>query len=110
MPLTDGERARLRAMWLRLCDAAETLDPAAMRDVSADVLGLKSPLDDKAAAFTLFSFSRLAFAYVRGGAGYRLKAGGALRALAELAREILYLPHPGEPAAAAPPRLPYIDG
>lgn len=108
MPLTDGERARLRAMWLRLCDAVTTLDPEAMRGVSGDVLGMASPLDGKAEAFTLFAFGRLAFAYVRGGAAYRLQAGEALRTLGELARQVLYVPHPG-----VPPPLPYradLDG
>ena len=105
MTLTEHERVRLRAMWRRLAMAAGGLDAEAMRGVSGDVLGLASPIDGKAESFTLFAFGRLAFAYVRGGAGYRTQAGPALSALAELAGAVLDASDPG--AAPRAPQLPF---
>lgn len=106
MTLAAHERIRLRGLWLRLAAATTTLDPEAMRAVSSDVLGLQSPLDGKAEAFTLFAFGRLAFAYVRGGAAYRLKAGEALRTLGQLAEALLY-DAAQPPTSPPPPMLPF---
>lgn len=111
MTLTATERARLRALWRQLAQAARSLDAGAVKAVSSDLLGLASPLDDKSEAFVLFAFGRLAFAYGRAAAGLRTQMAPALAALAELAGDLLDATDPA--AARAAPTLPFradLDG
>lgn len=106
MPLTETERARLRVQWRRLTVAAAQLDIEGMRAVTQDAPRVASPLDEKASAFTLFALSYLGFAYVRGGAGYRLQAGPLLKAAAALVGDLLDASDPA-PSAQPPPQLPF---
>lgn len=94
MPLSERERAYLRARWRLLCQAAGTGDVAALRDFK-DVTEWRSPLDRPAGARSLFALAQMAKGYVAGSGVEQAQLFEPLRTLARLAGDLLDAADPG---------------
>ena len=114
MHMTDGERARLRALWRGLIAAVEAGDHAKVKALGLEPTKWASPIDAPGGSFVLFGLARMAVAWAREpkptNSAHRIHAV-ALQG-AELAGQILDATDP-KPRPPPAPELPFradIDG